>query len=111
MFYQSISFSPLSQRCSKQWLVESMDVDARVIEPAADASLFALSVSTLAGEVGQPASKIDFTCLKQRHDHPQASGQMGLVHPRAGLPQPSLQCIVERRVFFTVLFSLEWFLV
>lgn len=102
--------APIGQCSSNQWLVELMDVEARVIEPAADVPLFALSILTSAGQVGEPASQIDFSGLEQGDRHPQASGQMGLVDPRTGLPQPSLQSIVEGGVLFTGIDAYEWYL-
>ncbi|MGK7910444.1 MAG: hypothetical protein AB4050_03020 [Synechococcus sp.] len=77
----------------------SVDVDAGVMKPAADSSLFALGELTSAGTVRQPAGEVAFTCLDEGHYHPQASGQMSLMDPRAGLPQPALQRIVEGGVF------------
>ncbi len=58
------SFAPISQSRLNQGLVESMDVEARIVEPAADSPLFALGVLTSAGDVRQPASEIAFARLQ-----------------------------------------------
>ncbi len=57
-------FAPISQSRLNQGLVESMDVEARIVEPAADSPLFALGVLTSAGDVRQPAGKVAFTPLQ-----------------------------------------------
>ena len=57
-------FAPISQSSLYQGLVESMDVEARIVQPAADASLFALGVLTSAGDVRQPAGEVAFTRLQ-----------------------------------------------
>lgn len=50
-------------------LVQTMNVDPRLMKPTVDASLLALGILATARNVGDPPSQIDLPSLDQRDDH------------------------------------------
>ncbi len=91
----------MDYRRFNEGLVQAMDVDTTVVQPAAEPPLFTLCLHPSTGHIGQPARQVDFPALQQGHYHPQAGRQMATLRPGNGLTQPGVQGIVEGGVFFT----------
>lgn len=80
-----------------------MDIDARIIQPALNPALNALSKFPSTGYIGDPFGEVDATCLNYCNYQPNTGGQVAQVCPIPWLTDPVVQGMVERRVFLSIL--------
>jgi hypothetical protein len=93
-----------------QGLVESMDIDAWVIQPSLYPTLNTLGEYPSTGHMSNPFGQIHAACVNDRYHQPDTGGQMAQMGPISRLTEPVRQGMVEGRVFLSILVD-EWFLI
>ncbi len=67
-------------RLLNEWFIESMDIDARIIQPALNSALNALGKFPSTGYIDDPSGEADATCLHHCNHQPN-TGSSGMPNP------------------------------